>query len=541
MIALIPVSQFRVSYDVGSGRPYSRFEALLLKAVAEGARSVDELREIFKVHPRLVVDGLVSLTREGWLAVGAGGSSAFVLTASGRTTLETGRVPESRLVDTKYALLVMERLSGSLARNDEVRYVADREMRENRDRVLRLRPEVVSNTLLEGQVERLLHRKSGQWLSSIGPIDMVTKGSWVPVTVDFDVNRVFGLPDSWTKLTDMILAEARSAKSRLEEEALSMRWEEPAISRRPRARVADDEEDETAQRDHPITIEPRQLLLGAGAHQKLLRQLLEDARHSVFISSSCIDRICLERLREPFQGALGRGILIDLLWGEAVGGSAGEMADVLKKMAYDCRQRGLTGELRFNSEPSRVSAEFLICDDACGAVGTAPWLCLPEADAPTRMVSIVVESGSLLVQLMRVAAGYWSTTPGSDLSSTGDRWRVFASRLDERLAQSKEGPSSLGRAHLVDGLEQEAEYLNAIRRAGQRVVVASAEPSVARQVAEGVRDGLAHKVADPRGAVGTVVVADDWVCLCSARANLYRLGIVLEVEGVADVVANALA
>lgn len=584
MIVLIPASQFRVTFDVGSGRPYSKFEALLLRAVAEGANSVEDLRDIFNVHPRLIIDGLVSLTREGWLAVGADGGAAFVLTASGKTTLATGRMPESRRTNTKATNVVMERISGALARNDEVRWFNDRdkEVAEIREHAVRLRPEVLSNALLEGQVERLLYRDRDEWLSSIGPIDMVTKGSWVPITVDLEARRVFGLPDNWAKLTDLLLAEASAATSRLDKSAQAMRWGAPAGSRKPWTREDDDEEaEEILNRGHQLQLRPEDLLLSAHDHHTCLRRALETAKHSLFISTATINLEAFGELAGGLRQALTRGTLVDLLWGDAVGApSVGAVRGSLKKLAYECRRDELPGELRFNPAPSNVRANMVICDDCFGAIGSGPWAALPAVEHSAWMASVVVPRGSMLVQLMRLAAGYWSTAPGSELSSTGDRWRVMASRLEERLTADLPEPSVMAkcRAYVFGDREQAVECRDAINHAEHRVIVASSDPALAVEMLAGlakrpvipkeivivtedsatdtlapehlrVLETLSVRVVRISAVGADVVAADNWVSISGTEAhtvpsvlrrNSYVLGIAIDGREIADTLIESL-
>ena len=44
MIVLVPVSRYRVRFEVASGRPYSVLERLVLDAVREGVTSLEPLQ-----------------------------------------------------------------------------------------------------------------------------------------------------------------------------------------------------------------------------------------------------------------------------------------------------------------------------------------------------------------------------------------------------------------------------------------------------------------------------------------------------------------
>ena len=80
MIVLIPVSRFRVAYEIARGRPYSRLERRVLEAIADGGATLHALTTTFKVHERLLIESVVTLVNVGWVAVTGGAEATFVLT-----------------------------------------------------------------------------------------------------------------------------------------------------------------------------------------------------------------------------------------------------------------------------------------------------------------------------------------------------------------------------------------------------------------------------------------------------------------------------
>ena len=164
MKVLLPISQFRISYEVAAGRPYSRFEALTLKAISQGATSLAALKEIFHVHPRLTIDALVTLTQAGWLAIGTDGKENFVLTAEGEKALSQEGTPESLVVTSQSTRLLLDRLTGGVVGNSEASFLTSKKLGKTRGDWFELPMEVVDNTLDEGQVYPLLPRKEGEWI-----------------------------------------------------------------------------------------------------------------------------------------------------------------------------------------------------------------------------------------------------------------------------------------------------------------------------------------------------------------------------------------
>src|SRR5580692_6317095 len=69
MIVLLPVSRYRVRYQVASGRPYSFFERFILEGIRDGHSSIEALERTFHVHRRVLIEGLVTLVHAGWVAI----------------------------------------------------------------------------------------------------------------------------------------------------------------------------------------------------------------------------------------------------------------------------------------------------------------------------------------------------------------------------------------------------------------------------------------------------------------------------------------
>src|SRR4051812_6789753 len=116
MLAFLPVNRFRVSYQVASGRPYSALERLLLEAVREGTATLDGLVDLFCVHRRIVIEGLVTLMQAGWLGLRPGDDHKFEVTDAGRGALaQPGSLPDNIALTEKTAYLVMELVRGQIA------------------------------------------------------------------------------------------------------------------------------------------------------------------------------------------------------------------------------------------------------------------------------------------------------------------------------------------------------------------------------------------------------------------------------------------
>ncbi len=83
MIAFLPVARYGVEYQVASGRPFSSFERLMLAAIHGGNGTLESLADLFRLHRRMVIEGVVTLMQAGWVCLAPDGSS-FITTDSGR-------------------------------------------------------------------------------------------------------------------------------------------------------------------------------------------------------------------------------------------------------------------------------------------------------------------------------------------------------------------------------------------------------------------------------------------------------------------------
>lgn len=447
MIVLVPLSRFRITYEVAAGRPFSEFERLMLRAIKEGVCELSELRETFQVHPRLLIEGLVTLTHAGWLAIGGPGHEGFVLTSDGQEAATSHQAPSTTVVASRQASVVMERLTGALILNSEVRFATRRELRDVWDRAIRLVPEVADNQLDEGQVQHFLPRRQGEWLRWIGPIDMLTKGAnWLPVSVDVQAEVLVGLPDAWIpRLQKAVLTRAREVEVTKSPDEMEGSFTFP-VRRQQRSRESTDAKESSAlqlpEKTWPARISEKNLCFTFAEHEDLLEEAMNDAQSSVFVAAPFPSVERMEVIRSRIEGALKRRVNVDLLFGEMKGGADDFRAvtNFCGKMAYCARQDGW-GVLRFSREPSNFHGNLLAWDSTGGCmacVGSYSWFALSDRGGDSsvpRDVTIRVSEPGIVASLVRYAIGIWSAVESEVLSSTGDRWRGIAAELDRVSSQ----------------------------------------------------------------------------------------------------------
>src|SRR5262245_19706734 len=110
-LVLVPVSRFRVTYEVGGGTPFSKLDLLVVDAINDGAQTLATLQHLFGLPQRLVIEILVNLFHEGWIEMSARG---FSLTEKGSAGLAGSVRPISHRVKERFAVIMLERVTGGL-------------------------------------------------------------------------------------------------------------------------------------------------------------------------------------------------------------------------------------------------------------------------------------------------------------------------------------------------------------------------------------------------------------------------------------------
>lgn len=441
MIVLVPVSRFRVKYEVAAGYPYSELERLVLQSVGEGVASIAELVKTFQVHPRLLIQSLVTLTHAGWVALGSSAERQFVLTRDGQQALEKEQIPESIQIEQRKAYVLMERVTGMVLPEGEAQYVSKSILlvKDIWKDCPRLPSYIVESSLDESQVQHLLPRQQGQRLHWIGPIEMASKGAhFIPVDVDPDREVLVNLPQRCdARLRPVLLDKAREFRMRLQkEDEILLDWEElvknvqvgrPHVSiTRERAALPPNQ--------WKLDWSSSEVISGRDEHNRLLREIFQRAKDTIYIASAAPDPVKLDSLKSDLVEALDRGVNVDLLFGSK---SSIDSVNWVKKTAYDTQHRN---ELRSNRDPIFSNSRFVLWNEGDNTyravVGTNDWLAeqhLDEIDANDIPLSLQISHPGVLSALSWFAAALWSSSRSEALSSVPDKWRRIASQLETKI------------------------------------------------------------------------------------------------------------
>ncbi len=117
-ILFLPVSLYKVKFQIAAGRPFSQFERLVMKAIDNGKTTLGSLVDIFRVHRRMVVESLVTLMQAGWVSLGSN-NDEFALTSAGvKACKQEKALPPVLFTEDRTQIVVMERVAGQIARSD---------------------------------------------------------------------------------------------------------------------------------------------------------------------------------------------------------------------------------------------------------------------------------------------------------------------------------------------------------------------------------------------------------------------------------------
>lgn len=219
MIAFLPIARYRAEYQVASGRPFSSFERLLLKAIREGQDNLSQLARTFAVHQRLIVEGLVTLMQAGWVSLGQS-DREFVLTASGEKACgDSAVLPPTIVVADRQQTIVVEKVTGQVARSNEVDFFSRSKLKPLWEAGAALRKRDVSNVVDPGLIAPLLPHQHAEWIRWIGPISVLSDdAAFVVIDVDTTKERLAGVPKAWEAL---LLPECINQVRRKERELAS--------------------------------------------------------------------------------------------------------------------------------------------------------------------------------------------------------------------------------------------------------------------------------------------------------------------------------
>jgi hypothetical protein len=444
VLLLLPLSRFHVEYLLGSGRPFSDVDRLVLRAIAElDQPTLQQLQTLFRLPRRLLLEVLVTLLEEGWLAFDREGR--FALTTHGQAAL--GGKEKSRTMRTREQRVSVwqEGYCGGLLAT-QLPYATEGELKRERhagvsvwDLAYQVKVRCGQNELDRGIVRQLLRQPKEGWIYRVTSVEPrgLAGCFHLPVGVDLDARTVTGLPEKWHRqIAAELLEVAERVPPEYRDALVPANYFEPLVEKRV-------EEQEPFGEDLPADA----ILATAGEHEEFLTATLGAAREgdSILIASRQLDTAGVQRLAAPLAEALCAGAHIDVLWGGVAGRAAipWREAEALAASTLGAlAPPSAAGRLRWNPSPARSNACMVLWvragHEKCKACITSyEWLTGPAGQLELRHLGFCLDSPGVVAELCQHAAAMLSSGPDNELSGCADRWSLLAGELENQYFLSK--------------------------------------------------------------------------------------------------------
>lgn len=465
----VPICVFRVRYELASGRPFTDLEQVILKALAENRAGLSELAVRFCLRDAIVIESLVTLAREGWVALNAVDGTYFI-TSTGLQAIADAAIPQFLAVKEREMIVLMERVNGGLIGGSELRFLRanDPDFQGGNGPPVERRVEVESwNTRLAGgQIDSFLPKpKEQQWVCRV------------------ETPQLAGIDAHWAKAT----VDTKTGRVSFER---SIPWEASLVDvlRRKATQVTGEEITVGADVVHPllpasswseVRFEPSDIWLSREEHACALLNALEKAGSFVHVASAFFDPSALDgKIREALSAALERGVRIGLLWGYEQGERAKQAIDWLDKLAYEERQ--LRHTVWFNRTASDSHAKILAWDENGEqrvVVGSCNWLSCPSFvnDNTRTNISVCVRDPQVVSEVLRAFAGLWLQTGCQDWCPAADDLFNRAAKLSAQVAvaDSRETIVPNGRLRMICDSDHESTMRDLLLNARSRCWIAS--------------------------------------------------------------------
>lgn len=481
MITFIPISRYRAEFQVASGRPYSAFERLALDAVAEGHTSLQALKTLFGIHPRVIIEGLVTLMQTGWISIGD--NNEFQVTPAGVAAVSrSNSLPNAITIATRSATFVMERVTGQVALGSEILFYPRNKVEKFMAQSLVLPKGDIPNALDPGQVAELLPRRSGEWIRWIGPIDLIRDNSdFALIDVDVQAERINGaIPSRWEAI--LMTEVLPKARARLSKEKAAHIEIDPEIQKLmlERQSLNVDTQDESAVfgDDWPTSISKSTVLVGADAHLAFLIDAIQNAASYVAILCSSFSASTIKKLSPSLVDAIGRGVIVNILRGKSwtTAGEDTSQREALEMLRKLENHSGGKGRLSVSDDPLESQVQMLIYDPpdgVRGVIGAHSW-CGDGGTPHTASVSIAISHPRPLARMCYVVADLANQSERLSASAGVVKLKNLAANLSAILATSTKETGNI-RAELLIDRQNEIAFADALHAAKYRILVASTE------------------------------------------------------------------
>ncbi len=481
---IIPLTVFKVEYQIAQGRPYFALEKLIFKAIErKEVTRIGDLCTMFCLtgnNRRLVIESLITLAKAEMISANYDGNG-FQVTTVGREIFNREAQPVTLNLERKDSEIVLERTTGQLIRADHIGYASQETLSKLGSwdsKACLQKAEELGNGLPQSRLRDLLLWDKTKWIYSIKS-DSPQKEAYLKVQV-ID-QKIIGLPPSWHSLLEEKIIE------KAQEVGL-----EPQIHYNHNSLPSSKDESIEGPRTvfYDISVKDVGILHTNTQHIEHLIWALKIAKSKIAIVSAFLDGACLEKEIKPLIiEAVNRGVNVDLLWGyrsepEGKGETPGlEWLKALQDLTDKSK-----GKLCFNSTKTDSHAKLLVYDvesaqattySAC--VGSYEWLSketFQTSDTLCSDTTVSINHPRIVADLCEFIADCWESQKNSS-SQDQERWRNVAIDLYKHSIGTVEGedqdenPSGYCRIKLVQHDEHEGVLREYLRKAQVRCAILS--------------------------------------------------------------------
>lgn len=198
----LPISIFEVEYELGSGRPVTELDMLIMEAIQNQRElTIDQLADLFYLPSRIIVEVAVTLARSNWITVNPE-NGGFVVTEYGNSELRSGNRPRYLNVKTAVETIIMECFLGQVCLSNRVSI-----KKPNKDEH-KIEENVDSRLLTIEDVKSVLRVETDEWIRFIDTPRLVSRGHRaIKLEIDLTEQKVSFLPDAWKNRLEPVLVE----------------------------------------------------------------------------------------------------------------------------------------------------------------------------------------------------------------------------------------------------------------------------------------------------------------------------------------------
>lgn len=448
MITLLPVSRYRVRYQVASGRPYSFFERFVLEAILDGRSSLDDLEKSFRVHRRALIEAIITLIQAGWIALDRD-THALLSTAAGRSALGAkAQLPRNIVVRDQADFIIGERVEGQLAKGTEVTFRSRTELRGYLPRSAVLKSRDLPHPFEPGVIVPYLRVAELEWIRSCGPVDIVRDGAdYAVVDVDTSSGAITGIPSKWVPLLRSELQDRARTKERELIGAGAPYQSDTALEKLIRRELEALDRTSRDPDEWVLDAGSEHVIVGAD-HFALLQSWIETVKSYLCVIAGPLSYSRIDHLQSLIRAALERGVIFDILWstnGEDGIEEHGRAVELLLKIGRDALTQGSRGRLTIATRSAGTNARILfgdISDTFEAVVGSYCWLADSET-SPVGDVSLSFRERRPVARIGRLVADIAASDEHLSRGIGLTRLRYATADLDRQSVEALEETAEL--------------------------------------------------------------------------------------------------